>query len=245
MPVRRLRPAPPRLGSVGNLPAAGASAELVYALCVSADTQNLSLADLIQLAGAYAVKMTGGPSIPVPVGRKDASVADPPGRIPGEGFDGAGKVGSRKGRPLVVASEHWPCLCHGGVWSGRERPAASRASASDKPTHARLCRRPPIIRPPAAEQLRARFTSAGLSVREMVALSGAHTIGGKGFGDPVTFDNTYFKTLMEKCAPACCCGVWKRCCGGGCGASRVRGLLGSAQCAVSRADSGPSAPTLL
>lgn len=31
-------------------------------------------------------------------------------------------------------------------------------------------------------------------------LSGAHTIGGKGFGDPVTFDNTYFKTLLEKCA---------------------------------------------
>lgn len=51
--------------------------------------QGLSLADLIQLAGAHAVKMTGGPAIPVPVGRKDASVADPPGRIPGEGFTGA------------------------------------------------------------------------------------------------------------------------------------------------------------
>lgn len=33
-----------------------------------------------------------------------------------------------------------------------------------------------------------------------MALSGAHTLGGKGFGDPVTFDNTYFRTLLDKCA---------------------------------------------
>lgn len=34
--------------------------------------------------------------------------------------------------------------------------------------------------------------------RELVALSGAHTIGGKGFGSPVVFDNAYFKILLEK-----------------------------------------------
>ena len=32
----------------------------------------------------------------------------------------------------------------------------------------------------------------------MVVLSGAHTIGGKGFGSPIIFDNTYFKVLLEK-----------------------------------------------
>ncbi|KAL6858954.1 hypothetical protein ACP4OV_017956 [Aristida adscensionis] len=35
-------------------------------------------------------------------------------------------------------------------------------------------------------------------IQEMVVLSGAHTIGGKGFGNPNVFDNTYFKVLLEK-----------------------------------------------
>nr|GMD44108.1 putative L-ascorbate peroxidase 6 [Ipomoea batatas]GMD48729.1 putative L-ascorbate peroxidase 6 [Ipomoea batatas] len=34
--------------------------------------------------------------------------------------------------------------------------------------------------------------------QELVALSGAHTIGGKGFGNPTVFDNSYFKILIEK-----------------------------------------------
>ena len=34
--------------------------------------------------------------------------------------------------------------------------------------------------------------------QEMVVLSGAHTIGGKGFGSPIVFYNTYFKVLLEK-----------------------------------------------
>jgi len=36
------------------------------------------------------------------------------------------------------------------------------------------------------------------STQELVALSGAHTLGGKGFGSPVVFDNAYFKILLEK-----------------------------------------------
>jgi L-ascorbate peroxidase len=32
----------------------------------------------------------------------------------------------------------------------------------------------------------------------MVALLGSHTIGGKGFGDPLTFDNTYYDSLLKK-----------------------------------------------
>lgn len=44
----------------------------------------VSKADLIALAGAHAVRITGGPVIDVPVGRIDASGADPEGRLPAE-----------------------------------------------------------------------------------------------------------------------------------------------------------------
>ena len=40
------------------------------------------------------------------------------------------------------------------------------------------------------------FGAKGLGVREMVALAGAHTVGGKGFGDPRTFDNAYYVQLL-------------------------------------------------
>ena len=49
-----------------------------------------------------------------------------------------------------------------------------------------------------AVALKANFERMGLSVRDLVALSGAHTLGGKGFGDPATFDNSYYKALLER-----------------------------------------------
>ncbi|GKA69697.1 putative L-ascorbate peroxidase 6 [Tanacetum coccineum] len=36
------------------------------------------------------------------------------------------------------------------------------------------------------------------TTQELVALSGAHTLGSKGFGNPVVFDNAYYKVLLEK-----------------------------------------------
>ncbi|MEW5297329.1 MAG: hypothetical protein WDW36_000545 [Sanguina aurantia] len=48
------------------------------------------------------------------------------------------------------------------------------------------------------EQLKASFLSKGLSIKEMVILSGAHTLGSKGFGDPVTFDNNYYTSLLKR-----------------------------------------------
>ncbi|KAK6119630.1 hypothetical protein DH2020_046653 [Rehmannia glutinosa] len=36
------------------------------------------------------------------------------------------------------------------------------------------------------------------SAQELVALSGAHTLGSKGFGNPTVFDNSYYKILLEK-----------------------------------------------
>jgi L-ascorbate peroxidase len=49
----------------------------------------------------------------------------------------------------------------------------------------------------AKEQL-AVFESMGFSPKEMVALLGSHTIGNKGFGEPLSFDNTYYKSLLKK-----------------------------------------------
>ncbi|KAK9840586.1 hypothetical protein WJX81_003173 [Elliptochloris bilobata] len=96
----------------------------------------LSYADLVALGGAWAVGATGGPTIEVPVGRRDAGAADPVDRMPAETL--------------------------------------------------------------TAEQLRGAFAAKGISEQELVALSGAHTLGGKGFGEPLKFDNMYFRTLLAK-----------------------------------------------
>jgi L-ascorbate peroxidase len=50
----------------------------------------------------------------------------------------------------------------------------------------------------SGEETRARFAAMGYSVGETVALAGAHTIGGKGFGEPYAFDNEYYKTLLKR-----------------------------------------------
>ncbi|KAL1552269.1 putative L-ascorbate peroxidase 6 [Salvia divinorum] len=96
----------------------------------------VSWADLIAMAGAEAVLICGGPEIPVRLGRIDATVPDPTGRLPEETLD--------------------------------------------------------------AKNMKKSFQSKGFSAQELVALSGAHTIGGKGFGSPVVFDNSYYKILAKK-----------------------------------------------
>ncbi|KAJ0091080.1 hypothetical protein Patl1_12463 [Pistacia atlantica] len=49
-----------------------------------------------------------------------------------------------------------------------------------------------------ASGLKKCFQRKGFSTQELVALSGAHTLGSKGFGNPVVFDNSYYKILLEK-----------------------------------------------
>ncbi|XP_014498777.1 putative L-ascorbate peroxidase 6 isoform X1 [Vigna radiata var. radiata] len=98
--------------------------------------QPVSWADMIAVAGAEAVEVCGGPPIQVSLGRLDALVPDPEGRLPEESLNASGL---------------------------------------------KMC-----------------FQSKGLSTQELVALSGAHTIGSKGFGSPNSFDNSYYKVLLEK-----------------------------------------------
>ncbi|XP_057799942.1 putative L-ascorbate peroxidase 6 [Salvia miltiorrhiza] len=96
----------------------------------------VSWADLIAMAGAEAVLICGGPDIPVRLGRVDATVPDPTGKLPEETLD--------------------------------------------------------------AKAMKQSFQKKGFSAQELVALSGAHTLGTKGFGSPVVFDNSYYKILVKK-----------------------------------------------
>lgn len=49
-----------------------------------------------------------------------------------------------------------------------------------------------------APRLKESFQGKGFSTQELIALTGAHTIGSKGFGSPTVFDNSYYKILLEK-----------------------------------------------
>uniref|UniRef100_A0A6M2E806 L-ascorbate peroxidase n=1 Tax=Populus davidiana TaxID=266767 RepID=A0A6M2E806_9ROSI len=98
--------------------------------------QQVSWADMIAVAGAEAVSVCGGPTIPVQLGRLDSLEPDAEGKLPPESLDAPG--------------------------------------------------------------LKQNFKRKGLSTQELVALSGAHTLGSKGFGSPFVFDNSYYKILLEK-----------------------------------------------
>jgi L-ascorbate peroxidase len=50
----------------------------------------------------------------------------------------------------------------------------------------------------SGEETRAAFAAMGYTLTETVCLAGAHTIGGKGFGEPYVFDNEYYKTLLVR-----------------------------------------------
>ncbi len=96
-------------------------------------------ADLIALAGAVAVELTGGPTIHIPMGRVDCDGPTPHENVP------------------------------------------------DAET--------------SIEEIKRRFRACGFSIREMVALSGAHTLG-MAAGIPITddflvFNGSYFRELLE------------------------------------------------
>nr|POF15680.1 putative l-ascorbate peroxidase 6 [Quercus suber] len=53
-------------------------------------TRHVSWADMIAVAGAEAVSLCGGPTIPVPLGRLDSMEPDPEGKLPQESLDAPG-----------------------------------------------------------------------------------------------------------------------------------------------------------
>jgi len=111
----------------------------------------VSYGDLWALAGAAAVELTGGPPIPIELGRVDVSPADAKTKTPPNG----------------------------------RLPDASQGAA----------------------HLREVFYRMGFNDREIVALSGGHTLGrchskrsgfdGPWTGNPLAFNNDYFKNLMN------------------------------------------------
>jgi catalase (peroxidase I) len=50
----------------------------------------------------------------------------------------------------------------------------------------------------SASALKQSFHGKGFTTQELVVLSGAHTLGAKGFGNPNLFDNSYFQILLQK-----------------------------------------------
>jgi len=121
--------------------------KIAIALCepIKAKYQNITYADLYQLAGVVAVEVTGGPTVDFVPGRKDSLVSPREGRLPD----------AKKG----------------------------------------------------TQHLRDIFYRMGLSDKDIVALSGAHTLGrahpersgfdGAWTEQPLKFDNSYFLELLK------------------------------------------------
>ena len=113
---------------------------------------NVSIADIWTMAGAAAIKASGGPEVPFKLGRTDAEASD--------------------------AVSHPAC------------PANGRLPA-----------------PVFPDKLRDVFYRMGFDDKDIVALSGAHTLGrcnknrsgwdGPWTTDPLKFDNEYYKNLIN------------------------------------------------
>jgi L-ascorbate peroxidase len=76
--------------NAGGLKYAWSIIQGARAAAAAAGAPPLTVADTIQVAGAAAVSKTGGPAIPVPLGRPDVKKADPGGQLPALTLDAQG-----------------------------------------------------------------------------------------------------------------------------------------------------------
>ena len=126
----------------------------------------VSLADLVYLGGAYAVAVTGGPSIEVPIGKPAIS----------------GSELFVFYRIHVMAQHTCVHQCPASLFSSKliririrgTRPAATTAGRlnADVPDPAGRLPKETFT----SQQLLDSFAASGLTSREFVALSGAHTV---------------------------------------------------------------------
>lgn len=148
---------PGELSRPGN---EGLQQVMVTVEAVAAANPGLSLADTIQLGGAVAVEAMGGPAIPFHAGRLDEHVPSPVDRLPT--YDTCE-------RTWEVAGRLWGKGARGRM---RDGPCCPRSLPSTPA--------PPL---PRAGSLKGRdslleaFHRMGLTVRQGVALCGAHPFG--------------------------------------------------------------------
>ncbi|THG05545.1 hypothetical protein TEA_016698 [Camellia sinensis var. sinensis] len=200
--------------------AGGMNGSIVYELDRPENT--VSWADMIAVAGAEAVSVCGGPRIPVQLGRLDSMVPDPEGKLPQESLDATGlkQCFQRKGftGQLTWSNNHKFTALH--LYIGL---LTCSSVASIQGEHLLDVLKSMLQNfmldhvcllldsggllhsgkvPISMENLAGGFQDIMMGrwdgTQELVALSGAHTLGSKGFGNPTVFDNSYFKILLGK-----------------------------------------------
>jgi hypothetical protein len=100
----------------------------------------VSKADLVALAGAHAVRITGGPAVRVPVGRLDAAGPDPDGRMPQLDFSAEQQLANFAAKGL--SPQEFIALSGSHTVRGEGRGGASHVSrycACTAPPHAAAC----------------------------------------------------------------------------------------------------------
>ncbi|KAL5168659.1 L-ascorbate peroxidase 3 [Glycine soja] len=159
--------------------AANKGLETALAFCeeVKAKHPKISYADLYQLAGVVAVEVTGGPTINFVPGRKDSLESPAEGRLPD----------AKQGKSITVLIVSSPPE---NTWINLFKKFIDVYEIISGASH-----------------LRDIFYRMGLGDKDIVALSGGHTLGkahkdrsdfhGQWTKDPLKFDNSYFVELLR------------------------------------------------
>ncbi|PPD92713.1 hypothetical protein GOBAR_DD10345 [Gossypium barbadense] len=171
---------------------------------VKAKHHNITYADLYQLAGVVAVEVTGGPTIDFVPGRKDSDICPKEGRLPNATKGSLLPFGRYKFQNFYFSlTSVMSCGVHGNQllyligyqWNSWYSTVARN----------RLFLLWILVL--GAPHLKDIFYRMGLSGKDIVALSGGHTLGrahpersgfdGPWTNEPLKFDNSYFVELLK------------------------------------------------